>query len=285
MDMEVRNRWRLIVFELLVLSPIFSYVTSERPKGFISIDCGGIGGPDSDTGLDRDTDEAYLITNAAVKATVYAKQDSDCQINGKQLQSAMVSFQGQGMHTRFSSDETESYVPTYRITFARWNFGGNHSHQLRFGVVLMEIVSGRKCLDRTAPEDPVYLRDWAFRLHKEKMLLSMLDKELTEDHNEEEVVLVLEMALACCQNDSAKRPTMTQVVNKLMKHSDVAVDIVPEVIHRPGLGDVELQPLQTVHEDESEESSLLASSSALVVQGSPSTIELANMLHSRRVSF
>ncbi|KAL2622098.1 hypothetical protein R1flu_002303 [Riccia fluitans] len=150
-----------------------------------------------------------------------------------------------------------------------------------FGVVLLEIVSGRKCLDRIAPEDPGLLRDWAFRLHKEKMLLSLLDKELTEDHNEEEVVLVLEMALACCQYDSAKRPTMTQVVNKLMKHGEVAIDIVPEVIHRPGL-DIELQPLQTVNEDESAESSLLASSSALVVQGSPSAIELADMLHGRR---
>ncbi|KAL2641556.1 hypothetical protein R1flu_009143 [Riccia fluitans] len=116
------------------------------------------------------------------------------------------------------------------------------------------------------------------------MLLSLLDKELTEDHNEEEVVLVLEMALACCQYDSAKRPTRTQVVNKLMKHGDVAVDIVPEVIHRPGLEVIESQSLQTVHEDESEESSLLASSSALVVQGSPSTNELANMLYSRRAS-
>ncbi|KAL2622107.1 hypothetical protein R1flu_002312 [Riccia fluitans] len=146
-----------------------------------------------------------------------------------------------------------------------------------FGVVLLEIVSGKKCLDRTAPEDSVYLRDWAFRLPKEEMLISLLDKELTEDHNEEEVVLVLEIALACCQYDWAKRPTMTQVVNKLMKHSDVAIDIVPGE-------DIVPQPLPTVDEDELEESSLPASSSTLAVQGSSSTIELANMLHGRRHS-
>ncbi|KAL2622105.1 hypothetical protein R1flu_002310 [Riccia fluitans] len=72
-----------------------------------------------------------------------------------------------------------------------------------FGIVLLEIVSGRRWIDRTLPEAQIYLREWSFHLYKEKMLLNLLAEELKEDHNEEEVVIVLEMALACCQDDSA----------------------------------------------------------------------------------
>ncbi|KAL3691794.1 hypothetical protein R1sor_005445 [Riccia sorocarpa] len=95
-----------------------------------------------------------------------------------------------------------------------------------FGIVLLEIVSGRKCVDYEVPKEQIFLRNWALELHENNKLLNLVDGKLNKEYNEEEVLLILQTALACCQMNWKKRPTMGQVVNKFMKHEDVAIDIV-----------------------------------------------------------
>ncbi|KAL3687478.1 hypothetical protein R1sor_013787 [Riccia sorocarpa] len=98
-----------------------------------------------------------------------------------------------------------------------------------FGIVLLEIVSGRKSIDHALEPDQIYLRNWALELYEQRKLLNLVDSELVGEYNEEEVLLVLQTALACCQMDTKRRPTMSQVVNRFTKNEDVAIDIIREI--------------------------------------------------------
>ncbi|BBN15229.1 hypothetical protein MPTK1_6g18110 [Marchantia polymorpha subsp. ruderalis] len=100
-----------------------------------------------------------------------------------------------------------------------------------FGVVLLEIVAGRQCIDLKLPQEQSILRSWAITLYTEGKVLDLVDKRLEGDYDEEEVLLVVDMALSCLQTDPKKRATMSQLVNFLMKNSNgsVAVDVVNEL--------------------------------------------------------
>ncbi|KAG6546481.1 hypothetical protein Mapa_012030 [Marchantia paleacea] len=100
-----------------------------------------------------------------------------------------------------------------------------------FGIVVLEIVAGRLCIDFTLPHEQIYLRSWAITLYGEGKVSNLVDKRLKGDYDEEEVLLVVNMALSCLKADPKKRATMSQLVNVLMKNSnaDVAVDIVNEL--------------------------------------------------------
>lgn len=68
-------------------------------------------------------------------------------------------------------------------------------------------------------------------MYTEGKVLNLVDKRLEGNYDEEEVLLVVDMALSCLQTDPKKRATMCQLVNVLMKNSNasVAVDIVNEL--------------------------------------------------------
>ncbi|KAL3687475.1 hypothetical protein R1sor_013784 [Riccia sorocarpa] len=101
-----------------------------------------------------------------------------------------------------------------------------------FGIVLLETVSGRKSINHTVQPGQIFLRNWALELYEQKNLLDLVDAGLLGQYNEEEVMLVLQTAVACCQMDSKKRPTMSQVVSRFMKHEDVPIDITGELNSR-----------------------------------------------------
>ncbi|KAG0602082.1 hypothetical protein M758_11G158900 [Ceratodon purpureus] len=94
-----------------------------------------------------------------------------------------------------------------------------------FGVLLLEIVSGKRNRDLTMPEDEVYLPSRAWKLHKENRLLDMMDATLVVSEDEtREVQQVLEIAVLCVQNDPEKRPSMFQVAAMLA--GDASVEAV-----------------------------------------------------------
>ncbi|KAG0564752.1 hypothetical protein KC19_8G136800 [Ceratodon purpureus] len=85
-----------------------------------------------------------------------------------------------------------------------------------FGVLLLEIVSGKRNRDLTMPEDEVYAPTRAWKLHKENRLLDMKDATLVVSDDEAlEVLRVLETAVMCVQSAPDKRPSMFQVAAML----------------------------------------------------------------------
>ncbi|XP_030953908.1 G-type lectin S-receptor-like serine/threonine-protein kinase SD2-5 [Quercus lobata] len=82
-----------------------------------------------------------------------------------------------------------------------------------FGIVLMEILCGRRNLDHSQPEEAMHLLDLFKKNIEEDQLLDLVDKN-SEDMqlHGEEVVNMMRVAAWCLQNDFTKRPSMSMVV-------------------------------------------------------------------------
>ncbi|GLJ53477.1 hypothetical protein SUGI_1140780 [Cryptomeria japonica] len=98
-----------------------------------------------------------------------------------------------------------------------------------FGVVVLEVASGRSNTDTTLPQESVYLLEWAWQLHEQKKLLELMDPELRSTYIEEEVLRVIAVALLCTQAVPTMRPSMSRVVAMLTGD----VEEIP-VASRPG---------------------------------------------------
>ncbi|KAA0051101.1 putative LRR receptor-like serine/threonine-protein kinase [Cucumis melo var. makuwa] len=97
-----------------------------------------------------------------------------------------------------------------------------------FGVVALEIVSGRPNSDPSLDQDKIYLLEWAWYLHENNCELEMVDSELSE-FSKEEVKRVIGVALLCTQTSPGLRPSMSRVVAMLTGDIEVAT-----VTSKPG---------------------------------------------------
>ncbi|KAL9381405.1 hypothetical protein Peur_027062 [Populus x canadensis] len=86
-----------------------------------------------------------------------------------------------------------------------------------FGVILMELITGRKALDERQPEESLHLVTWFRRMHLNKdTFRKAIDP--TIDLNEEtlaSISTVAELAGHCCAREPYQRPDMGHTVNVL----------------------------------------------------------------------
>ncbi|XP_049406971.1 receptor-like kinase TMK4 [Solanum stenotomum] len=87
-----------------------------------------------------------------------------------------------------------------------------------FGVILMEILTGRKALDESLPEDRSHLVAWFKKtvVNKEK-IVEVLDPTLLDPDEEtyQSICKVAELAGHCAAREPSQRPDMGHVVNVL----------------------------------------------------------------------
>ncbi|KAL3690102.1 hypothetical protein R1sor_016411 [Riccia sorocarpa] len=103
-----------------------------------------------------------------------------------------------------------------------------------YGIVLLEIISGRRCLDLRAPAGQILLQEWAFRLYEAGCLLEMAEKALLQSSPAEEIESVLKIAFCCLREKYKNRPAMSEVVTMLNGiASGVAKGIVDELREHP----------------------------------------------------
>ncbi|KAM0888593.1 hypothetical protein ACQ4PT_028239 [Festuca glaucescens] len=92
-----------------------------------------------------------------------------------------------------------------------------------FGVILMELVTGRRALDDTQPEDSMHLVTWFRRMQlNPDTFRKAID--MTIDLDEEtfaSVSTVAQLAGHCCAREPQQRPDMGHAVNVLSTLSDV----------------------------------------------------------------
>ncbi|CAH8255758.1 unnamed protein product [Arabidopsis lyrata] len=97
-----------------------------------------------------------------------------------------------------------------------------------FGVVALELVSGRPNSDENLEEEKKYLLEWAWNLHEKNRDVELIDDELT-DFNTEEAKRMIGIALLCTQTTHALRPPMSRVVAMLSGDAEVG-----DVTSKPG---------------------------------------------------
>ncbi|KAK4840040.1 hypothetical protein QYF36_026834 [Acer negundo] len=90
-----------------------------------------------------------------------------------------------------------------------------------FGVLALEIVSGRKNSESSFGEEQMYLLEWAWHLRENKQEAELVDSRLPE-FNEEEVKRMIGVALLCTQTLPSLRPPMSRVVAMLCGDMEVS---------------------------------------------------------------
>ncbi|XP_024540304.1 cold-responsive protein kinase 1 [Selaginella moellendorffii] len=98
-----------------------------------------------------------------------------------------------------------------------------------FGVLLLEIVSGRNNFEPDLPMETVFLVQWTWKLYEQGKVLELVDPLLNNDFPEEEVFRAIHIALLCTQDSVKSRPHMVQV--RAMLTGDWEISVFPS---RPG---------------------------------------------------
>ncbi|CAI8593302.1 unnamed protein product [Vicia faba] len=94
-----------------------------------------------------------------------------------------------------------------------------------FGIVALEIVSGKSNTMFRSKEEAFYLLDWAHLLKERGDLLELVDRRLGLDFNKKEAMVVINVALLCTNVTSNLRPSMSLVVSFLEGRT-----VVPEFV-------------------------------------------------------
>uniref|UniRef100_A0A7N0SZX5 non-specific serine/threonine protein kinase n=1 Tax=Kalanchoe fedtschenkoi TaxID=63787 RepID=A0A7N0SZX5_KALFE len=86
-----------------------------------------------------------------------------------------------------------------------------------FGVILMEIITGRKALDESQPEESMHLVTWFRRMQLNKETFDKaIDPALDlDDETRTSISTVAELAGHCCAREPYQRPDMGHAVNVL----------------------------------------------------------------------
>ncbi|KAH6786178.1 Leucine-rich repeat transmembrane protein kinase [Perilla frutescens var. hirtella] len=83
-----------------------------------------------------------------------------------------------------------------------------------FGVLALEIISGRPNADSTLDDDRIYLLEWAWNLHENNKEIELVNSRIQE-HDADELRRMIGVALLCTQASPGSRPAMSRVVAML----------------------------------------------------------------------
>ncbi|XP_013597279.1 PREDICTED: probable LRR receptor-like serine/threonine-protein kinase At1g29720 isoform X3 [Brassica oleracea var. oleracea] len=99
-----------------------------------------------------------------------------------------------------------------------------------FGVVAMEIVSGKSNTKQKGSADHVWLIKWARKLQQTGDIMDIIDPVLEGDFNRKEAERMIKVSLVCTNSSPLLRPTMSEVVQMLEGEIEIT-----QVLSDPGL--------------------------------------------------
>ncbi|XP_019185297.1 PREDICTED: cysteine-rich receptor-like protein kinase 2 [Ipomoea nil] len=114
---------------------------------------------------------------------------------------------------------TTKFAGTLGYTSPEYAIYGHLSEKVdiySFGVVILEIISGRRSTEIRVEPVTEYLLELAWKLYENEEHLGLVDKSLgPNEYKAEEVKRMLEIALVCTQSPSNLRPSMSEVMGML----------------------------------------------------------------------
>ncbi|GFP92027.1 pti1-like tyrosine-protein kinase at3g15890 [Phtheirospermum japonicum] len=95
-----------------------------------------------------------------------------------------------------------------------------------FGILLLELASGKKPLEKISSTLRRPITDWALPLARERKLDEIADPRLDGKYVGEELKRVVLVGLMCARNGPEKRPTMLEVVDLLRGDNKEKFDVL-----------------------------------------------------------
>ncbi|KAL5081436.1 hypothetical protein RYX36_009857 [Vicia faba] len=99
--------------------------------------------------------------------------------------------------------------------------GPNKADVYSYGIVVLEIISGKNNTLCRSKEEAFYLLDWAHLLKERGDLMELVDRRLGSDFNKKEAMVMINVALLCTNVTSNLRPSMSSVVSFLEERNAV----------------------------------------------------------------
>ncbi|CAA7394632.1 unnamed protein product [Spirodela intermedia] len=88
-----------------------------------------------------------------------------------------------------------------------------------FGVIVLEVISGKRCTGYYPCRESLNLLGYAWQLWKEGRAMELLDRAIKRSFQADEVLKCIQVGLLCIEENPADRPTMNFVVSILTSES------------------------------------------------------------------
>ncbi|XP_044466575.1 G-type lectin S-receptor-like serine/threonine-protein kinase At4g03230 [Mangifera indica] len=176
-----------------------------------------------------DWETRFNIILRIASRLVYLLQDSRLRIIHRNLKTSNILLDHKmnpkisfGLAKIFEGTQTKGItnrvVGTYSYMSPEYALNGFFSVKsdvFSFGVVALEIISGKKNTGFFNSEEALSLLGYAWRLWREDKALDLIDQKLRESWKTDEILKCINIGLLCVQADPDDRPTMSMVIVKL----------------------------------------------------------------------
>ncbi|KAG5235603.1 G-type lectin S-receptor serine/threonine-protein kinase [Salix suchowensis] len=174
-----------------------------------------------------DWPKRFHIINGVSRGLLYLHQDSRLRIIHRDLKLSNILLDNDmnpkisdfGLAKSFGGNETEAntrrVVGTYGYMSPEYAIDGNFSIKsdvFSFGVLVLEIVTGKRNRGFTHPEHDLNLLGHIWKLYKQGRSLELIDELEVESCYVSEVLKSIHVGLLCVQHSPEHRPSMSTVV-------------------------------------------------------------------------